>query len=134
MNLNQVILAGRLTRDPELRHTQGGLSVCNFGVANNKKIGDKEVSCFVDVSAFGKQADAIAQYLKKGNRICVIGRLELEQWEKDGERKSKHKIVCDRFEFVDGPKDREEEAQQARKPAQQSRQRRQEAETDDIPF
>jgi single-strand DNA-binding protein len=132
MNINQVIIAGRLTRDPEIRHTQGGLSVCNFGIANNKKIGEKDVACFVDVSAFGKQADAIAQYLKKGNKICVIGRLELEQWEKDGERKSKHKIVCDRFEFVDGPKDREEEAQPARKaaPAPRSKQ----PVDDDIPF
>ena len=128
MNLNKVLIAGRLTKDPEVRNTQGGLSVCNFAIANNRKISDKEIVVFVDVTAFGKPAEAIAQYLRKGDRILVDGRLEQETWEKDGQKRSKMKIVVDRFEFVDSPKDRE----QTQAPAKASTKKQ--ADNDDIPF
>lgn len=104
-NLNKVLLMGRLTRDPELRVTSGGLSICKFGIAINRKFkgqdGEmKEETCFIDVDAFGKQADVIAKYLTKGRPIFVEGRLKLDQWESEGQKRSKLGVVLEGFQFV----------------------------------
>jgi single-strand DNA-binding protein len=109
VNLNKVMIAGNLTRDPELRHTAGNTSVCNFGVAVNRKWRDsngetKEEVTFVDVAAWGKTGEAIAQYLAKGKPIYIEGRLKLDQWEKDGQRHQKLSVVAESFQFV-GPKE-----------------------------
>jgi single-strand DNA-binding protein len=100
-NFNKVILMGNLTRDPELRTTQGGTQVTKFGLAVNRKFKDQETTCFADCTAFGKQAELIAQYLKKGSPLFVEGRLQFSQWEdSEGNRKSKLEIVVEQFQFM----------------------------------
>jgi single-strand DNA-binding protein len=97
VNLNVMLFGGRLTRDPEVRHTQGGMAVCKFGMASNRKRGDNEEVCFVDVTAFGKTAEIVERFVKKGDPLIVRGRLQLETWEaKDGSgKRSKHSIVAE---------------------------------------
>ena len=107
MNLNEVTLAGNLTRDPEMRDTPKGTAVCKFGVAINRKWksddGMKEEVTFIDVDAFGKQAEAIAQYLKKGRGIYIRGRLKLDEWEDKTtkQKRSKLGVVLESFQFTD---------------------------------
>lgn len=106
-SLNRVFLMGNLTRDPELKYTQSGLAVCDFGLAVNRKYKtgggeDREEVLFVDVSAFGKQAETASEYLRKGRGVLVEGRLKLDQWEKDGQKRSKHTVVADRVHFLGG--------------------------------
>jgi len=107
LNLNKLLLAGNLTRDPEMRYTPKGSAICGFGLAVNRKwkteTGDeKEEVTFVDVTAFGKQAEVIAQYLKKGNPLFLEGRLKLDQWDdkKTGEKRSKLAVVLESFQFL----------------------------------
>jgi single-strand DNA-binding protein len=108
-SFNKVLLMGNLTRDPELRVTQGGMSICKFSVATSRqsKAADgtaREETVFVDVDAFGKQADVIAKYFTKGRQIFVEGRLRLDQWEtQSGEKRSKLGVVLEGFQFV-GPR------------------------------
>lgn len=107
VNYNKLILGGNLTRDVEIRVTQSGMSVGKFGLAVNRKMikdGEKkESTCFVDCSVFGKTADAIAKYFKKGSGIFVEGRLEFSTWEaKDGSgKRSKHEMIVENFQFTD---------------------------------
>lgn len=107
-NYNKVILMGNLTREPELRVTPGGLSICKFGLAVNRVFTDKEgnkreETTFVDIDAFGKQAEVIAKYMAKGRAIMVEGRLKLDQWEtNNGEKRSKLGVVLEQFQFVGG--------------------------------
>ena len=113
MNVNKIFLAGRLTRDPELRYTSGGAAVCNFGLAINRrwksKEGEqKEEVCFVDCTVWQKRGELVAEHFRRGDPIFVEGHLELQQWEKDGERRSKHVVVVDGFEFVDAKRERQE--------------------------
>lgn len=105
MNLNKVMLAGNLTRDPEVRHTSGNTSVCSFGLAVNRRWKsadgeDKEEVTFVDCSAWGKTGETIAQYFSKGRPIYVEGRLKLDQWEADGQKRSKLSVTVESFQFV----------------------------------
>src|SRR5947207_14806410 len=106
-NLNKVMLIGRLTRDPETRHTPSGQSVTNFGLAVNrtyrKKDSDEQVeeTTFVDVEAWGKTGETFARYMKKGRQAYVEGRLKLDSWEKNGEKKSKLTVVMEEFQFLD---------------------------------
>lgn len=103
---NKVILMGNLTRDPELRVTPKGTPVCQIGLAVNEKFKDKDGNAreevtFVDVDVFGRQAEVIAKYMSKGRPILVEGRLRLDTWEsKEGEKRSKLKVVLDNFQFV----------------------------------
>lgn len=107
MNLNKLMLAGNLTRDPELKYTAKGSAICAFGIAVNREwkteTGDKkEEVTFVDVTAFGKQAELIAQYLKKGNPLFLEGRLKLDQWDdkQTGQKRSKLGVVLESFQFL----------------------------------
>jgi single-strand DNA-binding protein len=107
-SFNKVILAGNLTRDPELRYTSKGTAIARLGLACNRKwkseTGEmKEEVTFVDVDAFGKQAETIGQYLKKGRPILIEGRLRLDQWEdkQSGQKKSKLGVVLESFQFLD---------------------------------
>ncbi|MBC2592832.1 single-stranded DNA-binding protein [Ruficoccus amylovorans] len=109
---NKVILLGNLTRDPEVRVTPGGMSICKFGLAVNRnfttKDGEKrEETTFVDIDAFGRQAEVIAKYLGKGRSIFVEGRLRLDQWDDkgSGEKRSKLGVVLENFQFVGGRDD-----------------------------
>ncbi len=106
---NKVILLGNLTRDPEMRVTPNGMSICKFGLAVNRnyttKDGEKrEETTFVDIDAFGRQAEVIAKYLSKGRAVFVEGRLKLDQWDDktSGEKRSKLGVVLENFQFVGG--------------------------------
>ena len=110
-NFNKVILLGNLTRDVELRHTQGGQALAKFGMAINRKYTvngeQKETTCFVDLTAWGKQAELLNQYVRKGSQLFVEGRLEYSTWEaQDGGKRSKLEVVVENFQFVGGNRDR----------------------------
>ena len=105
-SFNKVILMGNLTRDPELRVTAGGASICKFGIAVSRSFKtqdgtQKEETTFVDVDAFGRQGEAISKYMAKGRPIMLEGRLRLDQWEsKTGEKRSKISVTLETFQFV----------------------------------
>src|SRR5436309_2329576 len=107
-NFNKVILAGNLTRDPELRYTPKGTAIARIGIAVNRtwknEAGEtKEEVTFVDVEAWGRQAEVIGQYMKKGRPFLVEGRLKLDQWEDKNthQKQSKLKVVLESFSFID---------------------------------
>jgi len=107
-NFNKVILAGNLTRDPELRYTPKGTAIARLGLALNRsyttETGEKkEEVTFVDVDAFARQAEVIAQYMRKGRPILIEGRLRLDQWEDKNthQKQSKLKVVLESFSFLD---------------------------------
>lgn len=109
MNLNICHLAGRLTRDPELRVTPKGTAICQFGIAINRTYTDAsgqklEDVTFLDVEAWGKTGETIAKYCTKGRPIYIQGRLKLDQWEDKTtqEKRSKIKVVCETFQFIGG--------------------------------
>ena len=108
-NLNKVILMGNLTRDPELRNTPKGTAICQFALAINREwkndAGEKQNDVtYVDIEAWGKQADVIAKYLTKGKPVYVEGRLRLDQWEDKTtkEKRSRMKVVLEQFQFLGG--------------------------------
>ena len=107
-SFNKVILAGNLTRDPELRYTPKGTAVAKIALAMNRQWKDesgqqKEEVTFVDVDAFGRQAEVISQYLKKGRPILVEGRLKLDQWDdkQTNQKRSRLGVVLESFQFLD---------------------------------
>lgn len=106
-NLNKVLLIGNLTRDPELRYLQSGTAVCDFGIAVNRRFKSaggeqKEEVLFVDVTAFGKQAETVSEYLQKGRPVFIEGRLKLDQWTgQDGQKRSRMSVVMEQFQFMD---------------------------------
>ena len=108
MNLNKVFIMGNLTRDPELKTLPSGSSVANFGIATNRvwrnQQGEKQEEVqFHNVVVFGKQADTVSQYLKKGGSVLVEGRLQTRNWEaQDGTKRTKTEIVAERVQF--GPR------------------------------
>ena len=110
-SFNKVILVGNLTRDPELRVTGTGLSICKIGLAVNRsytsKDGEsKDETTYVDVDAFGKQAEILGKYMQKGRPLMVEGRLKLDQWESnDGQKRSKLGVVLESFQFLGGRDD-----------------------------
>ena len=110
LNVNTVILAGHLTRDPEMRSLAGEKVVVNFSLAINRRYkgndGDiKEDSTFVDCEAWGRTAELVGQYLAKGSAAYVEGRLKLDNWQdKDGKNRSRLKVVVENVQFVGPPK------------------------------
>jgi single-strand DNA-binding protein len=108
-SFNKVILVGNLTRDPELRYTPKGMAIAKLGLAVNRvwrtETGEtKEEVAFIDVDAFGRQAETISQYLKKGSPLLVEGRLRLDQWDdkQTGQKRSKLGVVLEAFQFLGG--------------------------------
>lgn len=106
-NYNKVLLIGNLTRDPQLRYTPSQMAVCEFGLAVNRKSRSssgeqREEVCFVDITAWGKQAETISKYLAKGRQVFVEGRLTLDRWEtQDGQKRSKLRVTLEGFQFLD---------------------------------
>ena len=107
-SFNKVILAGNLTRDPELKYTPKGTAVCKITVAVNRSYTSdsgekKDEVTFVDVDAWARTAEVIAQYLKKGRPILIEGRLKLDQWDdkQTGQKRSRLGVVCENFQFLD---------------------------------
>ncbi len=104
-NFNKVFLMGNLTRDPELRATQSGTQVAKFGLAVNRKFTtngqSREETCFVDLTAFGRTAEVIAQYCTKGKPLFVEGRLEFSTWQtQEGQKRSKLAVIVENFQFL----------------------------------
>lgn len=107
-SFNKVILAGNLTRDPELRYTPKGTAVARLTLAVNRTYSSeggekKEEVSFVDIDAWGRQAEVIAQYMKKGRPLLVEGRLKQDTWEDKNtkQKQSKLKVVLETFSFID---------------------------------
>jgi single-strand DNA-binding protein len=110
-SFNKVILMGNLTRDPEMRVTPNGHTICKLGLAVSRTFSTRdgerrEETTFVDIDAFGKQAEVIAKYMRKGRPIMVEGRLKLDQWESnEGQKRSKLGVILENFQFVGGPRE-----------------------------
>lgn len=110
-SFNKVILMGNLTRDPETRVTATGLTICKLGLAVSRVFSTKdgerrEETTFVDIDAFGKQAEVITKYMRKGRPLMVEGRLKLDQWEtNDGQKRNKLGVVLENFQFIGGRDD-----------------------------
>src|SRR6185436_448323 len=109
-NFNKVILAGNLTRDPELRYTPKGMAIAKIGLAVNRnwtsESGEKkEEVTFVDVDIFGRTAENVAQYMKKGRPILIEGRLRLDQWDdkQTGQKRSRLGVVAETVQFLGSP-------------------------------
>lgn len=106
-SVNQVILLGNLTRDPEIRQTPSGQSVCSFSLALNRAYKDQagewqEATDFIDVVAWGPLGERVSQYLSKGRRCLVQGRLQSRSWEQDGNKRSKVEVLANDVTFLDG--------------------------------
>lgn len=117
MVLNSVNMMGNLTRDPELKYTNSGKSVCNLSIANNRiytSNGEKvtEVSYF-DIEVWGAVAENCAKYLSKGRGIIVEGRLKQDRWEKDGKTQSRVRIAANNIHFLPNRRDDSSGQQQA---------------------
>jgi single-strand DNA-binding protein len=115
-SLNKVFLIGNLTRDPELKATPRGTSICQFGLAVNRQFKDesgamRDETTFLDLEAWGKQGELVGKYLTKGSPCMVEGRLKLDQWEdkQTGQKRSKIKIVVENVQFLSGKKEKQGE-------------------------
>ena len=107
-SFNQVTLMGNLTRDPELRTTPNGASVCSFSLALNRSYKNadgnwQEVTDYIDIVAWGPLGERVAQYLTKGRPALVSGRLQSRSWEQDGVKRSKVEVVAQDVTFLGGP-------------------------------
>ena len=103
MAFNLVILTGRLTKEPELKHGASGTAYCKFTLAVNRMKKDDPAD-FIFCSAFGKTAELIAEYVKKGHQLGIQGRLQQDTYEKDGEKISKTGVTVDKIEFLESNK------------------------------
>lgn len=107
-SLNKILLIGNLTRDPQMSYLPSQTAVVDFGLAVNRKYtgkdGEKkEEVCFVDCRAFGKPAETLNRFVKKGNPIFIEGRLTFDSWTgQDGVKRSKHRVTVDNFQFLGG--------------------------------
>ena len=111
VNFNRVMLAGNLTRDPELRVTQSGVPVCSFSIAVNRVRSKSEEVDFFNVSAWRELGETIANYKKKGDPILVEGRLQYRTWEaQDGSKRSAVDVVADNVQFLGRNGDPQQEA------------------------
>jgi single-strand DNA-binding protein len=106
-SVNQVILLGNLTRDPELRQTPSGQSVASFSLALNRSYKDQsgewqEATDYIDCVAWGPLGERVSQYLSKGRRVLVQGRLQSRSWEQEGQKRSKVEVLASDVTFLDG--------------------------------
>jgi single-strand DNA-binding protein len=106
MDFNKVIIAGRLTRAPEIKYGASGSAFCAWGMAVNRYYNDnngerQQETCFIDVKAFGRQAEIVAEYVTKGNPLFVEGRLSFYQYEAEsGERRNKLSVIAERVQLL----------------------------------
>lgn len=126
MNLNRLIMGGRLARDPELKFTPTGTAIASMTIVVNRQWKDqngeaKEEVGFFDSTAFGKTAESIAQYFRKGSNILIEGRIKMEQWEDRETHKNRTaiKVIVESFQFIDRKAD--DSAPQAQRPSETPR-------------
>lgn len=118
-SINRVVLVGRLTRDPELRALPSGTSVCSMRIACNSSRRDAdgdyhERPNYFDVSIYGAPAESVSEYMRRGKRVAVDGRLEWREWETaEHQKRQSVSIVADTVQFLDGPDDRPEDGETA---------------------
>lgn len=108
-NLNRVFLMGNLTRDPEIRYTPSGRAVGDLRMAVNRRFrtadGEtRDETCFVTVVVWGRQAETSGEYLRKGSPLLVEGRLQYDEWERDGQKHNRLRVVAERVQFLGSPK------------------------------
>lgn len=132
--LNNVVLIGRLTRDPELRYTGNGVAVANFGLAVERPFtnrqGERDVD-FVNITAWRKQAEHVAEYIEKGRLVAVEGRLQIEKYEdKDGIKKNSVAVISNSVKFLDWPKEQKEQKEKSKPSSSDSDY----GYSDDVPF
>jgi len=133
--LNKVFLIGNLTRDPELRYTGSGKAVCNFDLAVNQSYKDaasnetKKDTLFIRISVWNKMAEICAEYLKKGSKVLVEGRLRMNSWESEGKTRTKIDAQAQRVQFLDARAAPSETAPEVPEEPEESQ-----AVDDDIPF
>jgi len=125
MSYSKIILVGNLTRDIELRYSQSGMGIANTAIATSRKFTSngekKEEVCFVDITFFARSAEIANQYLRKGSKILVEGRLNFDQWvDQNGGKRSKHSVVVETMQMLDSKGDNQSNDNQA--PAQQPQQ------------
>src|SRR5210317_526189 len=107
---NKVVLVGNLTRDIELRYAQSGSAIANTAIATSRKFTQngerKEEVCFIDITFFGRSAEVANQYLRRGSKILVEGRLKFDQWvAQDGSKRSKHSVIVETMQMMDSKAD-----------------------------
>ena len=106
MSINRVVISGNLTRDAELRRTQSGMAILNIGVAvndrrRNQQTGEwEDYANFVDCTMFGNRAESLSNYLSKGTKVAIEGKLRWSQWEREGQKRSKLEVIVDELEFT----------------------------------
>lgn len=133
--MNRAILVGRLARDPELRTTNSGMSVCRFTVAVDRRgKSDEQIADFISCVAFGKTGETISQYLGKGRRIALEGRIQTGSYEKDGVKRYTTDIIVDSFDFIDSRSDGGQAQQQQQGPDDVDPDFHLMADDDDLPF
>jgi single-strand DNA-binding protein len=104
---NKVILVGNLTRDVEVKYLQNSSAVANLGLAVNRRYKDasgeqRDETCFIDVTLFGRTAEVANQYLKRGSKVLIEGRLKFDQWtDQNGQKRSKHTVVAESMQMLD---------------------------------
>ena len=125
--INHIDLQGRMVADPEIRQTNSGISAANFRVAWSEKYKDKENKLFIECKAFGAQADFIGKYFRKGQEIGVEGKLNTDEWESDGQKRSKIVLMVSGVHFC-GKKDAQTETTSGAQPNMTP------VETDELPF
>ena len=113
-SLNRVMLIGNLTKDPELRHVPSGTAVCELRLAVSERFKNREGQevesvVYVDVVVWARQAEVCADRIAKGSPILVEGRLQFDQWEKDGQKRSKLSVRADRVQFLGTPRERQDD-------------------------
>ena len=106
MSINRVVISGNITRDPELRSTQGGMEILALGVAvndrrKNQQTGEwEDVPNWIDCVMFGNRAKSVSRFLSKGSKVAIEGKLRWSQWERDGQKRSKVEVIVDEIEFM----------------------------------
>ena len=125
MSINRVNISGNLTRDPEMRQTQGGSGILSFGVAVNDRRKNPQTGQwedypnYIDCVVFGNRADALSRMLRKGMKVAVEGKLRWSQWERDGAKRSKIEVIVDEVEFLSQPQNATQSAPQPQYAPQQ---------------
>jgi single-strand DNA-binding protein len=119
-DINNVVLVGRLTRDAALKFTNSGMAICDFSLAINRRVkageGWTDEVHYFDVTLFGKQGEAVSQYLTKGKQVAIQGELRQDRWEQDGQKKSKIKIVANNLQLLGSKQQGEGQERSYRRP------------------
>lgn len=104
MSINKVMASGNIVRDPELRMTQGGTPVLTFSLAVNdrRKVGDnwEDKPNFIECSMFGARAESVSNYMQKGTKVCIDGKIDQQSWEKDGQKRTAIKFIVNEIELM----------------------------------